>query len=170
MKFKNYCVVIMGDTIDAVGEIEKISESKPNILDCKGILIATFTSFVDVKEITAWFTFNNRNFLVFELDPDSAGFFITRKDIHKGLFGFLDKTKDKDSLDSRTMDLLRSIYDKEDDSKLEKDIIEKKQSIDESDIEKMTKAEKQELLDKMIENGVENLSEYDKKILPLLAK
>ena len=29
----------------------------------------------------------------------------------------------------------------------------------ESDIEKMTKAEKQELLDKMIENGVENLSE-----------
>jgi hypothetical protein len=168
MKFKNYCVVIMGDTQDAVGEIEKISESKPNILDCKGILISTFTSFVDVKEITAWFTFNNRNFLVFELDDDTSGYFITRKDIHKGLFGFLDK--EDDSLDWKTMELLRNMYTNKDDLPVKGKGKETKKTINESDIEKMSKAEKQELLDKLIENGVENLSDHDKKILPLLAK
>jgi hypothetical protein len=68
------------------------------------------------------------------------------------------------------MDLLRSIYEKENKYKKGDNGEKGKPIITEIDIEKMTKSEKQELLDKMIENGVENLSEHDKKILPLLAK
>jgi hypothetical protein len=37
-------------------------------------------------------------------------------------------------------------------------------------IDKMSKKEREELLNQLIENGVENLTENDKKILPLLAK
>ena len=71
MKFRNYCVVVMGDTLGVVQEIEKISDSKPNILDAKGIIIATFTSFVEPSEISEWFTVNNRSFLVFDLNENN---------------------------------------------------------------------------------------------------
>ena len=108
MKFRNYCVVIMGDTKNVFSEIEKISENKPNILDAKGIVIATFTSFVDIKEITAWFTLNDRNFLVFDLDKEYSGFHISKQEISDGLFGFLEKSNDKE-LDEKTLDLLKEM-------------------------------------------------------------
>jgi hypothetical protein len=44
MKFRNYCVIILGNTSDAISEIEKLCDSKINILDAKGVYIATFTS------------------------------------------------------------------------------------------------------------------------------
>jgi hypothetical protein len=34
----------------------------------------------------------------------------------------------------------------------------------------MTLKEKEEIMNKIIDNGVENMTEYDKKILPLLVK
>jgi hypothetical protein len=89
MKFRNYCIVVMGDTLGVQAEIQKISEIDPNILDAKGILIATFSSLAEPNEITEWFISNNRSFLVFDLDKESSGVNITKKDIHEGLFGFL---------------------------------------------------------------------------------
>ena len=89
MKFRNYCIVVMGSTSGVQLEITKICEGTPNILDAKGVLIATFTSFAEPSELTAWFTENNRNFLIFDLDKDNSGFNITKKEIHEGLFGFL---------------------------------------------------------------------------------
>jgi hypothetical protein len=49
MKFRNYCVIILGNTSDAISEIEK-SDSKINILDAKGVYIATTSKLT--KEIT----------------------------------------------------------------------------------------------------------------------
>jgi len=42
--------------------------------------------------------------------------------------------------------------------------------ITEEQIENMTLAEKQEAMNKIIDSGVENLTDYDKKMLSLLAK
>ena len=176
MKFKNYCVIIMGNTEGVFKEIEKISDTKPNILDAKGIVIATFTTFVDVKEISAWFTLNNRSFLVFELNPDSSGFLITKKDVHEGLFGFLGQTTEE-HLDSKTFEFLRAMTspDKPIKNKITEEvqdaaIVEEEKELTETDIQKMTKSEKEELMNQIMDNGVENLTENDKKILPLLAK
>ena len=90
MKFRNYCVVIMGNTKDVIIEIEKVSEGKVNVLDAKGVLIATFSSNIEPKEMTDWFRLNKRSFLVFDLDPENSGFAIAKKEIHEGLFGFID--------------------------------------------------------------------------------
>jgi hypothetical protein len=60
----------MGDTKNVLPEIVKISETKPNILDSKGILIATFASIAEPKEITDYFKLNGRNFLVFDLNEE----------------------------------------------------------------------------------------------------
>ena len=81
----------MGDTKGVLNEITKISETKPNVLDAKGVLIATFSSIAEPNELTEWFTENNRNFLIFDLNKKSSGFNITKKEIHEGLFGFLNE-------------------------------------------------------------------------------
>ena len=67
MKFRNYCVVIMGNTQNVFCEIEKVSETPPNVLDGGGIVVATFSSAIEIKELSEWFKLNNRNFLVFDL-------------------------------------------------------------------------------------------------------
>jgi hypothetical protein len=175
MKFKNYCVIIMGDTNGAVKEIEKISDSKPNILDAKGIIIGTFTSFVDIKEISAWFTLNNRSFMVFDLDPKSSGYLITKKEVHEGLFGFVKKTTDNE-LDTKTIEFLKALVSQphpHSTAEIEDAVIENEKEevvISESEIETMTKKEKEDLINQIMDNGLENMTEYDKKILPLLAK
>jgi hypothetical protein len=166
MKFKNYCVVIMGDTKNVLSEIEKISDTKPNVLDAKGILISTFTSFVDIKEITEWFTLNNRSFLVFDLDQNSSGVNIIKKEIHEGLFGFLNVINDEE-LDIKTFEFLNTINKTNiNDTKKNEDEI----SSYEDEISKLTEGEKDELMNKIIETGVENLTDKDKKILSLLVK
>jgi hypothetical protein len=92
MKFRNYCIVVMGDTLGVQAEIQKVSETTPNVLDAKGILISTFSSLVELNELKEWFKENKRSFLIFDLDEESSGFHIMKKNIEDGLFGFLKNT------------------------------------------------------------------------------
>jgi hypothetical protein len=92
MKFRNYCIVVMGDTLGVQAEIQKVSETTPNVLDAKGILISTFSSLVELNELKEWFKENKRSFLIFDLDEESSGFNIMKKNVEDGLFGFLKNT------------------------------------------------------------------------------
>lgn len=165
MKFRNYCIVVMGETKGALDEITKISETKPNVLDAKGILIATFSSIAEPSELTEWFIENNRSFLIFDLDKKSSGFNITKKEIHEGLFGFL-----KDiNVDEMGKNFIKTIdVYVEPKSRPIQDSLKNK--LDPKKIEEMGPSEKQELLNQLIDSGLENLTEQDKKLLPLLAK
>lgn len=167
----------MGNTTGVKKEIEKISESKPNILDAKGIIIATFTSFVDVNEISTWFTLNNRNFVVFELNKETSGFFLSKPEIHNALFGFL--TNSEEDLTEKTNEFMDSINKSVTDIQFTSvtttmavnELINKVQyNFSEEEIDKMTKVEKDELYNKLIDNGVDKLTENDKKLLVLLCK
>jgi len=172
MKFRNYCLVIIGDTSGVLAEIEKVSETTPNILDGKGLIIATFSSAVSPSELNQWFKLNKRNFLVFDLNTNNSGFNINKKDIHEGLFGFLNKT----NLEDKSDDLLREILltsDTRSDRIFVKPIIDAETIeviITEKDIEKMSKYEREELFNKIIDNGVDKMSENDKKVLNFLSK
>ena len=168
MKFRNYCIVVMGETKDVLDEITKISETKPNVLDAKGILIATFSSIAEPNELTEWFIENNRSFLIFDLNKQSSGFNITKKEIHEGLFGFLkninvDEMGDK-FMNSINIDGIRV----ETKTRPLRDSIKNK--LDPKKIEEMGPSEKQDLLNQLIDSGLENLTEQDKKLLPLLVK
>lgn len=171
MKFRNYCMVVVGNTKAVYPEIDKISEGKPHYLDGKGMIIATFTSFMDPSELTDYFTFNNRNFLLFDLNKEYSGYFITKPDIHEGLFGFL-KDMNEDELKNKSVDFLSVLRDDlmTTTTTAHTETIETKCLVTEKDIDKMTKIEKQHLFDKIIDAGIENLTEYDKKILDLLVK
>ena len=170
MRFRNYCIVIMGDTKNVLPEIVKISETKPNILDSKGILIATFASIAEPKEITDYFKLNGRNFLVFDLNEENSGVFISKKEINDGLFGFL-KEFNSEVLKQKTEELMTTIdlemTSTTVNSKSRKLRTESQVSIEE--IYNMSPKEKNELMNKLIDKGAENLSEYDKKILTMLS-
>lgn len=169
MKFRNYCLVVIGETSDIKDEIIKISETMPNYLDGGGLFIATFVSAVSPKELTAWFTNNKRNFLIFDLNTESSGFNINRKETHEGLFGFL-KTM---NLEDKSAELLREIHQtavtQSDNVNIKLSKINEK-IVSEKDIDKMDKKEREFLFDKLIDKGVENLSNNDKIILGFLAK
>jgi len=172
MKFRNYCVVIMGDTKNVMIEIEKVSEIKPNILDAKGILISTFSSSLEPSELTDWFKLNKRSFLLFDLDKDMSGYNIMKSEIHQGLFGFVDTI----NLIKMGDEFLKAI-DMSSDTKTSnnykhsvKKNIKIKDSISEDKILKMTRKEKDDMWNKIMDNGVENLTEYDKKLLQMLSK
>ena len=177
MKFNYYCVIIMGDTKNVLSEIEKISDGTPNVLDAKGIIISTLVSALTINEINEWFKLHNRSFFVFDLRK--SGFNITKPEIHEGLFSFLDIDK-KTILDKRMSDLLDAIEDAKTINEKSKKIktgepidvktIIKPKRLTEEQIENMTISEKQEAMNKIIDSGVENLTEYDKKMLNLLAK
>ena len=165
MKFRNYCTLILTETEGVVDEIEKISESKVNVLDAKGILIATFSSSLEPCEITDIFKENKRNFFLFDLDTESSGVNIIKQDIHQGLFGFINDV----DLEEKARELLDTIHEAKIDAKI-KAKKESEKEITEEDIKKMKAEEKKELFDKILDKGVSKMTENDKKILPFLAK
>jgi len=164
MKFRNYCVIIMGNTIGATLDVEKISEGKINVFNPNGILIATFSSVMEPKELNDWFKLNKRTFFIFDLDPECSGFNIEKKEIHDGLFSFLTKI----NVDEKTLELLNVVKEKRETDKVVKN--NKTKEITEEVILKMSNKEKEILFNKLLDNGAENLTENDKKILPLLVK
>lgn len=168
MKFRNYCIVVMGNmkADDVLKEITNIAENKPNMLNAGGIIIATFTSVGTPSELNEQFKSFNRSFLLFDLNPESSGFNITKKEIHDGLFGFLNDA----NLNNKT-DSLINLLEKTTNNVVKKTNNKpKKNKISEADITNMTLTEKNNLFDSLIDKGVANLTEHDKKILQFLAK
>lgn len=176
MRFRNYCLVVIGKTLNVEAEISKIAETTPNFINGGGLVIATFSSALEPKELNDWFKECNRSFFLFDLDSENSGYNITNKTIHEGLFGFLRTIK----LDDRSAELLREINltsDTKSDRIRFKDVqdvevIEKR--ITEKDIDKMYRTDREELwnniMDFNMKIGVENMSEYDKTLLQILAK
>ena len=189
MKFRNYCLVIMGNTKNVLIEIEKISENKPNILDATGILIATFTSSVSPKELDDWFKLNQRSFLLFDLNADTSAFNILKVDIQVGLFGFL-RESTIETLEIKSVDfddmVKKEVNVSPEQRKINEDRIKKifkdaqernkniSKNISESDILNMTRAERNEMVNNIISSsekvGFDKLTVRDKKILELLVK
>jgi hypothetical protein len=168
MKFRNYCMVVIGNTKAVYPEIDKVSEGKPNYLDGKGMIIATFTSFMDPVELTDYFIENGRNFLLFDLNTDNSGYHIIKKELHEGLFGFL-RDMDEEVLKNKYVEFI-TILKSESTTASTKTTTTTKCEVNEKEIELMTKTEKLNLFNKIIDSGVENLTERDKKILDLLVK
>lgn len=176
MKFRNYCMVVMGETKDVIPEITKIAENKPNILDAKGILIATFSSVAEPRELTDYFKLNGRNFLLFDLNAENSGFHITKDEINQGLFGFLQQMNEE-NLKQKTDSLIQEISSTTVTNKYKKILKDKKDKFKQmtdnkislEEIESMSAKDKNDLMNKLIDKGVKNLSEHDKLLLNKLS-
>lgn len=170
MKFRNYCMVVMGDTKEVIFEITKIAETKPSILDAKGILIATFSSVAEPRELTDYFKLNDRNFLLFDLNSENSGYNILKDGINEGLFGFL-KDMNEENLKQKTDSLIQEISSTTVTNRARRvnkqRIVVEEHSL--AEVDGMSPKDKNDLMNKLIDKGINNLSEHDKKLLNKLS-
>lgn len=158
MMLKNYCVIIMGDTLGAKNEIQSISESQINFLDAKGIIIATFSTNIKLDVMHDHFQRNKRSFFIFELNEKTSSVHIMKKEIHEGLFGFISKEITEDVHNFLIETIMSS----------DTNTTQAKYKITKTTIENLSPQQKEDLLNQLIDNGLEKLTEEEKELLPLL--
>lgn len=163
--FKNYCVVIIGETDDAEKDVLGVVDSNLSLFQGGGLHIYTFTSAVSIAELTDWFKSHNRNFLVFDLSEKSSGFNITIPDIHEKLFGFLSDQK----LNEINENFEKSVADEEIEFiELPQSTVEESNKSIEKLVDSMTENDKKEMVNELLEKT--ELTEKDKIILQFLVK
>jgi len=184
MKFTNYCVIVLGKIEGVKDEIKGIAESKVNFLETKGLVIATFSSIVTASELNDYFMLNNRNFILFEMNPGTYGAFIQDPKINNQLFEEI-KKNNPDVLADMGNRLLNEIIDTSKNKKTvahtgqsttdaiiikdESKINIKEVSIEEY-VKSLSKNEKIDLINTLMDKGLENLTEKDKEYLDYLSK
>ena len=167
MKFRNYCIVVMGNMEAVKDDIIKIAESKPRYLDAKGILIATFASVAEPSELKDFFNFNGRSFLLFDLDKDFSGYHLDNEKLNTHLFGYLAEQGDKlREMSERLMDdLSASTQDK----KIVSDIKPKTKIAPKIHYSELNKKERENLVNNIIDKyksiGISKITDSDKNIL-----
>ncbi len=170
MRFRNYCVIIMGNTDNVKAEVLKVAETEPNILDANGIVIATFTSAFEPREMTDYFKEHKRNFMFFDMNIENSGYHITKKNINDGLFGFL-KDMNEDALNDKRDRLIQEISSSTVSNNVQRK--NKKTNPDQyislEEIDHMSANDKNNLMNKILAKDVRNLSDYDKEILNKLS-
>jgi hypothetical protein len=181
MIFKNYCAVFFTPTDGVDKEVAKISEGKPRKIGGTGIVIYTFSSVVEVPILTDFFKSFNRNFLLFDLDKSSSGFNLLDKKKEGDLFGFLnneDIISEYENLSNKLLDdIIKetvNIPEKDNYYKIPDYILKNNGNVKELEevIETYDNLSKDEInteVNKIIDKGIENLTERDKKRLKKLS-
>lgn len=194
MVFRNYCIVVMGETNGVLDEISQISDNDPKVLNAKGIVISTFNSNAEVKELEDYFTSLNRNFFLFEVGAENTAYNIVNKKIRDGLFSniepeannLLEKTNrfmdelHKDLSSPLSEHIKRMILNNSRDI-VNKDLsgvtvgmeeinVEGNVRINTSYYDKLSEEEKRSKILSIIEKGYSNLTDLEKQILKYLSK
>ncbi len=184
MLLKNYCGVFFNSIEDIAYDIFRICEGKPTKATGDGIVIYTFVSAVDVKTLTEYFKVADRNFLLFELDNNTSGFNFTDKQKENKLFNLIkdDKRKiDFEDLSNQLMDEfikttrieptpIPTDFNLDNLKNLMGDNDNLTQKTKKIDINHLTKSEINNEIDKLIDKGINNLSNTEKEYLENLSK
>ena len=188
INFKQYCAVFFNPTDGLNEEVSKICEEAPRTMKGKGISIYTFTSIVEAPVLTEYFKSYDRNFLLFDLKEENSGFNFIDKVKENDLFGFLksnESNKDFEKLSNTLMDdILKDIHGTKE-STPDVDIssiisntttkgfeIYQRPELEEYSLsidDDMSKKDINEMVNKIIDKGVENLTDLDKKMLDKLS-
>lgn len=186
MIFKHYCAVFFNPTDGLNSEVSKISESKPRVIPGRNISIFTFTSVVETPVLTDYFKSFDRNFLLFDLNQEVSGFNFIDKKKEEDLFGFLNNETNNKNFESLSNMLLDDFikhsldisdttpnfgssfsgnqkYDTYQNISVENE--DKDIDIDEN----MSSKQINEEIDRIIDKGVKNLTDNDKKMLEKLS-
>ncbi len=161
MEFKNYCINVMGNTEGILTEVNKISEKVLGNMNAKGLVIITFTSVMEINELTDFFKECKRNFLLFIINSKTSGYgFIKQhQNVEDELFGNIEPNE----LKLMTNNLLNSLKT----NKIDNNLIENGE-LSEEDIKKLGKEGRENLFNEIIEKSF--INDYDKDILDKLTK
>ncbi len=170
----------MGQIDGAISEIKNVSETDPSNFLSKsgGILVSTFSCFIEPAELTEYFKSFQRNFVVFELDVNTFGTNFVEPQVQEGLFGFLSYLN-KDVMEAKANELMSQINSTststvtpEFNSTMTSTTtsVKVQQNPSDEQIKKMTPNERNDYSNLILGKGYENLTNEDKNLLKKLAK
>jgi hypothetical protein len=168
----------MGKTDGVKLEIGKLSEGSPRFLEAKGITISTFTSIMEPLELSEYFKSLNRNFMVFDMDQSSSAYNLTNEKLHEALFGHMGEDNDTEleEMTNRLIDEVKASSNNFTGPKTSSGSTKNEpKTFDLRDlrlkqVEKLNKTEKQELVNEILDKGIDNISSIDREILEILSK
>lgn len=147
--FKQYCIVVLSRISGVPEELKKIAEGEiRNTAGGSGIYIATFTSMLNAQEITEYFRDNDRLFILSEVDGNKFGANLGK--LHDKLFTF---SEDVDDLTEQMVSEMRQVSGTTETTNTT------------IDVTKLKESEREDLLNELIDKGLDNLSEEEKEIL-----
>ena len=178
MKFRNYCIVLLGKTNGVKMEIAKIADGDPRFLDAKGLTISTFISVAEPKELSDYFKSLNRNFMLFDMDTNFSGYNLENEKLHETLFSDIIENNSNNNLEDMSNRLIDDINESiiiNPISGSSKHFNEKLRRVVEDinfepkavklDLNNLSKTDRETMINKILDKGYENFSENDKKIL-----
>ena len=170
MKFRNYCIVALGDVDGILPLLSKISETEIRKLAQTGVLICTFSSVVEAAEIKELINRDKRTFFIFEVGADNSAYQIGREEIHNQLFSFMEDGGDEllSLMTNKLINDIKSTNDSQSGITISKSSIEEDEDL--LDVSKLNKNQKQKEIDNLLDKGLDNLSEKEKEFLDLLTK
>lgn len=176
MILRNYCIIALVDIEGILEDLMLLSESSVNtfIPTGNGMLIATFSSFMSPAELTEIFKASNKNFFIFDLNNNSSGFNILKEDINDTLFGFL-KLYTSSNLESISDNFMNELASTTGVPEFDLSSTTTTQHINaktftDKELSEMSEKERENLMNSIIDKGVENITTVEKKILKKLTK
>lgn len=164
MRFRNYCLVVIGDVKGIKNEIRKVAEGSPRYMDAKGMIITTFRSTATPSELKDYFKLNRRSFMIFDLNDEVSGAFINNVEIHKHLFNYIEKGGEE-KLDKMSRKLLRDIEQTNSGTSVDSKI----EVVKEIDVDELSEEEIQKAIRELLDKG-DDMTDNDKKTLEELLK
>jgi len=158
---RSYCLVGLGDIEDIKEDLIFISETNPNYVGGKGMLISTFTSTLHIVEIEEFLNMNERSFLIFEMTPGFFSANLKDKGLQQILFG--GKIDNSNVFSFKMEENLREFIET-----LKGDMIPEDIKVTNNKVEDTPTLD--DLLDKINDIGVKNLTEKEIKLLKKYSK
>ena len=155
---KNYCLILLGTENCQIDDILRISETTPNTItyNSQDVIVATFSSYLNIREITEYVKLYNVNFFVFDINNNNFGRNITDDETDNELFSFIStQTPKGNSFSNEDIDLIRKSF-----NSLPKLKLEIEDLYDEEEIE--------ETINSILDKGYKNITEGDKKFIQKL--
>jgi hypothetical protein len=158
MMIRNYCLVGLGETENIKEDLIFVSESSPNYVGGKGLLISTFTSTLHIIEIEEFLNMNERSFIIFEMTPGFYSATLKDRRLQEILFG--GKIDNSNMFSFKMEENLREFIED-----IRGDIINEVGGADDPYAEDMEPPTLDDLLDKINNIGYKNLTEDEVKQL-----
>lgn len=154
---KPYCLIGMGDITNLKEDIASLSEANANYVCGEGLIITTFRSSLHMAEIEEFLNINNRSFIIFEMIPGFFSASIQNKKFQDSLFG--GKIDNSFLISFKIVEGLREMVDSLKEELIEDFNFDKKDKKDKKDLTL------NEILDRINEVGLPNLTSQEKELL-----
>ena len=152
---KNYCLILLGAENHSIDDILRISETTPNTMayNSQDVIVATFSSYLNIREVTEYIKSYNINFFVFEVNDKNFGRNVTDEETDNELFSFISSPSihipKANSFSNEDINLIRKSF-----NSLPKLILDIEDYYDEEDVE--------ETINAILDKGYKNITEGDK--------